>query len=68
MKQKEEVFYSLNTEDIQTVATQKIGRKLSKKERDAIVGDISERIGWYDIISTCIALKGYKSRKSKRKN
>jgi hypothetical protein len=65
---KEETFYSLSTEDIQTVAMQEIGRNLSKKEIDAIVGDISERIGWYDIIATCIGSKGYKSTKSKRKN
>ena len=65
---KEKVFYSLNTEDIQTVATQEIGRKLSKKEIDAIVGEISESIRWYDIIAACIGSKGYKSSKSKREN
>jgi hypothetical protein len=65
---KKETFYSLSTEDIQTVATKEIGRKLSKKEIDAIVENISERIAWYDIIAACIGLKGYKSRKSTRKN
>ncbi len=68
MKEKEEIFYSLNTEDIQTVATQEIGRKLSKKEIDAITENISESIAWYDIIAACIGSKGYKSTKSKRKN
>ena len=49
-----ETFYSLNFEDIQTVANEEIGRDLSKDELLKLVDEISENINWYDAISDSI--------------
>ncbi len=53
MKSKE-IIYSLNIEDIQTVAEQRISRELTLKEIDQIKDSIAERINWYDAIADTI--------------
>lgn len=50
MKDKHEIFYSLNIEDIQTVAIEAIGRELSDDEIENIIDIIHEKINWYDAI------------------
>lgn len=53
MKNKE-IIYSLNVEDIQTVAEQELERELSKNEIKQIIEAIAERINWYDAIADAI--------------
>ena len=51
---KKEIIYSLNIEDIQTVALNEIDRELMENEIDIIRGKIDERINWYDTIAYAI--------------
>jgi hypothetical protein len=48
------IIYSLNIEDIQTVAEENFGRKLTTKEIKKILDTIADRISWYDIIYDAI--------------
>lgn len=52
-----EIIYSLNTTDIQTVALQELGRKLTNKELEEIKDEIAEKINWYDAIADTINAK-----------
>jgi DNA replicative helicase MCM subunit Mcm2 (Cdc46/Mcm family) len=54
MKDKNEVVYTLNIEDIQTVAVQEIDRELTDDEIEKIKDLISEKINWYDAILNSI--------------
>lgn len=54
MKNKKEIIYSLNIEDIQTVATQEINRELTDNEIENILVLIAARIRWYDAIAESI--------------
>lgn len=49
-----EIFYSLNTEDIQKVAREEIGRELSKAEMERVQSIVSDKIDWYEMISHAI--------------
>lgn len=50
MKDKNEIVYSISIEDIQTVATEEMGRELTDDEIDKIKDLIGEKIGWYEAI------------------
>lgn len=50
MKDKKDIFYSLDINDIQTVAIQEINRKLTVNEIEMIKNLICEKINWYDAI------------------
>ena len=50
MKDKREIFYSLNIEDIQTVAIEATGRELNDDEIENVIDLIYEKINWYDAI------------------
>jgi hypothetical protein len=52
----DDVFYSLTVEDIQNVAKEEIGRRLTKDEIKQLIDPISESIPWYDIIETAIKM------------
>lgn len=56
MKKKEmnEIIHSLSIEDIQQVAEENFGRKLTNKEIKKILDPISDRIPWYDAIYEAI--------------
>ena len=54
---KEEIVYSLNVEDIQTVATQEVDRELTIEEIERIKDSIAERIDWYGAIADSISEK-----------
>ncbi len=56
-KDKDNIVYSLNIEDIQTVALEEIGRKLTAKEIEKIKDVIAENINWYDAILDAINAK-----------
>lgn len=44
------IIYSINIEDIQNVAEEELGRKLSKKELKIIEDKIGDYIDWYGAI------------------
>jgi hypothetical protein len=50
MENQSDIFYSLNTADIQTVAIHEIGRELFNEEIEKIKDLIGEKINWYDAI------------------
>lgn len=49
-KEKNEMIYSVSIEDIQQVAEENFGRKLTSKEIEKILDPIADRIPWYDAI------------------
>jgi len=51
----EEIIYSLNKADIQTVAFEELNRKLTNKEIESIIEKIAEKINWYDCIANAIS-------------
>ncbi|MGA2622969.1 MAG: hypothetical protein ABSF91_03870 [Bacteroidota bacterium] len=55
----ERIVYSLNVEDIQTVANQELGRDLTLKEIEVVERELGDYIPWFDIISDLIT-KGRK--------
>lgn len=56
MKDRNEIFYSLNIGDIQAVAFEEIERELTDEEIDNLIksDSIADRIPWRDAISTAI--------------
>ncbi len=56
MIDRSEIFYSLNIEDIQTVATEEIERELIDEEIDRLIksDSIADRIPWHDAIAAAI--------------
>jgi hypothetical protein len=48
------IIYSLNEDDIQTVALQEVERNLSSQEIEKIKNLIAEKINWYDVIAEAI--------------
>lgn len=56
-KNPNSVFYSLNEEDIQTVALQEINRDLSETEIESIKDLIASNINWHEAIANAIREK-----------
>jgi len=54
------IVYSLNVEDIQTVALQELDRELTKDELKIVEDEIGNHIKWYDIISDIFILEKIK--------
>lgn len=48
------IIYSINIEDIQTVALQELERNLSPEEIEKITNNIADKIDWYDAIADLI--------------
>ena len=53
-RDNDEIIYSLNITDLQTVARQEIGRDLTNEEIEEIKDSIASKINWYDAISDAI--------------
>lgn len=70
MFDRNEIVYSINIEDIQTVAINELGRKLTEDEIEKIKNLISEKVNWYDaILYSIIENEGIvTARSSKIKN
>ena len=49
-----DLIYSLNEEDAQTVALENLGRELRGHEIVALKGRIAENINWFDAISNTL--------------
>mgnify|MGYP001411059517 CR=1 FL=1 len=54
MKDKNDIIYSLNIEDIQTVAIQEMDRELTDDEIEKVKDLIGGKINWYDAILNSI--------------
>ncbi len=52
--EEKEIIYSLNIEDIQTVAEENFVRKLNREEIEKIIDPIANKISWYDTIYDAI--------------
>jgi len=48
------IIYSLNIEDVQTVAEEEIGRELSEKELEIVEDKLGDYIDWYSAIDFTI--------------
>lgn len=48
------IIYSINIEDVQNVAEQELGRKLTEKELKVIQHKIGDYIDWYEVINSAI--------------
>jgi len=57
MEYKNDIVYSLNIEDIQTVAIQEIERELTEDEIEKVKDLIGEKINWYEAILNSIIEK-----------
>jgi hypothetical protein len=57
MNDKNDIVYSLNIEDIQTVAIQEMDRELTDDEIEKVKDLIGEKINWYDAILNSIIEK-----------
>lgn len=57
MEDKNDIVYSLNIEDIQTVAIQEIDRELTEDEIEKIKDLIGGKINWYEAILNSIIEK-----------
>jgi len=51
------IIYSINFEDVQNVAEEEHGRKLSKKELEIIEDKLGDYIDWYSAIDMAIRNK-----------
>jgi len=56
MKDRSEIIYSLNIEDVQTVAFEEIVRELTNEEINNLIKSdaIADRIPWHDAIAAAI--------------
>ncbi len=57
MNPNERIVYSINVEDIQTVANEELDRDLDSDEIKLIEDEIGDCIVWYDIIADLIIEK-----------
>ncbi|NUM75175.1 hypothetical protein HUU40_12505 [candidate division KSB1 bacterium] len=57
MENNDDIIYSLNIDDVQTVAMDEIGRELSLSEIKSIEDLIGDNINWYDAILDAINAK-----------
>jgi len=48
------IIYSINIEDVQNVAEEELGRKLSERELEIVEDKIGDYIDWYSAIDLTI--------------
>ena len=54
MKDDEKFIYQISVADLQEVATENIGRRLTKKEIELVSETVGDYINWYDAIEFAI--------------
>lgn len=54
MKGADHIVYSINVEDIQTVALEEFGRTLTDIELEVIEENLGDSIKWYEIIEAVV--------------
>ena len=52
---RKKILYSINIEDIQTVAEQELDRKLTEEELRLVENKLGDYVGWYEAILNAIA-------------
>ncbi len=52
---EDELIYSLNEDDAQTVAVEELGRELSRDEMNKLKDRVAEKINWFDAISDTLS-------------
>jgi len=50
-----DIFYSLSTDDIRTVAIQEFDTELSDFEIEKVTNEVAKRIDWYEVICDSIS-------------
>ena len=50
MIETKKIIYSINIEDIQTVAEQEFDRKLTEEELRLVENKLGDYVGWYEAI------------------
>jgi hypothetical protein len=50
----DDIIYSLNVEDIQTVALKEVDRELSNDELSKVIELLGEKINWYEAVLSSI--------------
>ena len=50
----QDIIYSINTDDVQHVANEIIGRALSEQEIELITDSLEKKINWHDLIEFSI--------------
>ncbi len=63
MKDKNDIVYSINIEDIQNVAAQELDRELTPEEVNIIANRIGDYISWHDAIALAIDEKIIRANK-----
>ena len=51
---RKKILYSINIEDIQTVAEQELDRKLTEEELRLVENKLGDYVGWYEAILNAI--------------
>lgn len=59
---KEKIIYSINIEDVQNVAAEKLGRELTEKEVNFVEDKLGDYIDWHN--SICLALNDLDDNKN----
>lgn len=59
----ERIVYQLIVEDIQTVAYESLGRKLTLKEIEKVENKLGDTVPWYNAIETAIFLSDVKRKR-----
>lgn len=54
MKNNERVVYSINVEDLQTVAEEELGRKLTPTEIGLVENKLGDFVDWYEAVVSAI--------------
>ena len=54
MRNRNKIIYSINIEDIQTVANEELGRELTDSEIELVERKIGDFIDWHEAINSAI--------------
>jgi hypothetical protein len=52
---RDRIIYSINVEDVQTVAQEELGRPLSDHELRTIVHRLGDYLDWYEAVASVLA-------------
>ncbi|HEY4688796.1 MAG TPA: hypothetical protein VIK33_05750 [Anaerolineae bacterium] len=67
MRNLEEIIYSLNIEDIQTIAEENLERHLTEEELNLVIDNLPGYIDWGGAISSAIREVLFKMREADQK-
>jgi hypothetical protein len=67
-RNRKKIIYSLNIEDIQTVAQETLSRDLTDKELERVIEEVPRYVHWYDAIDNAIFFTLVAPSKDKRED